>query len=158
MSYRRILSYVPRMMCALLVLVNVPAFAGQTSTVQNIKPHEAWAKVARHQVILIDVRSPAEWRQSGVPETARLVTLNDPRGVKGFLNGVRKIARGNMSQPIAVICRTGNRSLKAATLLTQNGFKTVYNVTEGVAGIQKGTGWAARGLPMVNCHDCNAEN
>lgn len=132
--------------------------AAAHADVFDVKPHQAWSKVERGEAILIDVRTQSEWLQTGVPRTARLVTLSDPRGSAGFVEGVKKAVRGNNKQPVALICRTGSRSAKAAELLDEAGFKTVYNVTEGVVGNGRDTGWAARGLPMTSCGACTPQN
>lgn len=124
----------------------------------NLKPHQAWSKMERGEMILLDVRTQGEWLQSGVPKTARLVTLSDPRGAAGFVAGAKKAVRGNLKTPVGVICRTGNRSATAAALLAQAGFKTIYNIPEGVIGDARTIGWAVRGLPMVSCGDCIPEN
>ncbi len=126
--------------------------------VTNLKPHQAWSKVERGEAVLVDVRTPAEWQQTGVPREAKRVTLNDPRGAAGFVAGVMKAVRGDNRVPVAVICRSGNRSARAAAILDKAGFKTVYNVTEGVVGKSAESGWAARGLPMVSCGACAAQN
>lgn len=123
---------------------------------QNLKPHQAWSKIKREGTILIDVRTPAEWRATGVPETARLITL--AAGKAAFVKGVAKAVRGDNRIPVAVICRTGTRSAQAAEILVQAGFKTVYNVQEGVVGNGSDTGWAMRGLPMVSCGACTPQN
>ncbi|HNJ72322.1 MAG TPA: rhodanese-like domain-containing protein, partial [bacterium] len=36
-----------------------------------------------------------------------------------------------------VYCRSGNRSAKAALLMNQKGFQSVYNVADGMIGIVK---------------------
>jgi rhodanese-related sulfurtransferase len=146
--------------CVLVVLFAAlgVARAEVAVPVQNLKPHQAWSKVERSEAVLIDVRTVDEWRQTGVPREAKRITLNDARGAAGFVAAVMKAVRGDNRTPVALICRSGNRSAKAAALLSQAGFKTVYNVTEGVVGNGRDTGWAARGLPMVSCGACAAEN
>ncbi|MBN2751103.1 MAG: rhodanese-like domain-containing protein [Rhodospirillaceae bacterium] len=134
------------------------ALAGSTVVVESLKPHQAWSKMERKEAILIDVRTRPEWLQTGVPQNARQVTLSDPRGAAGFVAGVKKAVRGDMKTPVMLICRTGNRSAQAALLLVNAGFKTVYNVPEGVIGNGRDTGWAWRGLPMVGCGVCMAQN
>ncbi len=141
---------------ALLFVFVAPT--AHAADVQSLKPHQAWSKMERGEMVLLDVRTQAEWYQSGVPKSAHLVTLSDPRGAAGFVAGAKKAVRGNLKTPVGVICRTGNRSAKAAQLLAQAGFKTVYDVPEGAIGDAKSTGWAVRGLPMVSCGDCIPEN
>lgn len=141
---------------AVFVLLAAPVAHAEDA--QSLKPHQAWSKIERGEMTLLDVRTQGEWLQSGVPKSARLVTLSDPRGAAGFVAGAKKAVRGNLKTPVGVICRTGNRSALAAQLLAQAGFKTIYNVPEGVIGDAKSTGWAVRGLPMVDCGDCIPEN
>ena len=143
---------------AFALLVCLAAPPAHAAGVESLKPHQAWSKMERGEMILLDVRTQAEWYQSGVPKSARLVTLSDPRGAAGFVAGAKKAVRGNLKSPVGVICRTGNRSAAAAQLLVQAGFKTIYDVPEGVIGDAKSTGWAVRGLPMVACGDCSPEN
>jgi len=40
-------------------------------------------------------------------------------------------------QPIVVICRSGNRSVSACTMLGKSGFSQVYNLTGGIIAWQK---------------------
>ena len=48
-----------------------------------------------------------------------------------------------LTSPVAVICRSGNRSAYAAQALAARGLNTV-NVSDGM------TGWAVAGRPMVS--------
>ncbi len=59
--------------------------------------------------LLVDIRRPEEWRASGVVDGALLVTYTAPQA---FLDAVKpKLAEG---QRLALICRTGNRTSRAA--------------------------------------------
>ena len=59
--------------------------------------------------LLVDIRRPEEWRASGVIEGALLVTYTSPQA---FLDAVTpKLKEG---QKLALICRTGNRTSRAA--------------------------------------------
>ena len=55
------------------------------------------------------------------------------------------------SDPIALICRTGNRTTQVQRYLQGQGFTNVYNVKEGMAGSGAGPGWIKRGLPVESC-------
>lgn len=145
-------------MLRLLAVVLAVCLAAPAWAAEELKPHLAWSKMERGGMILLDVRTPAEWLQTGVPKNARLVTLSDPRGTAGFVAGAKKAVRGDLRKPVGVICRTGNRSAVAVALLEKAGFKNVFDVPEGVVGNGRDTGWASRGLPMVSCGDCAAEN
>lgn len=82
---------------------------------------------------LLDVREPAEWADTGVPEGAALISLGEL--------GSRAVELAT-ERPVYVICRSGNRSRTASDLLVGLGFTQVYNVDGGV------TAWLDAGLPV----------
>lgn len=105
--------------------------------------------------MLLDIRSPPEWAETGIPDSGRAITLHDPQGKAGFLEAVKKAVNGNYSHPIALICAVGGRSHWAQRFLTQNGFTDVSDVSEGMMG--RGAdrpGWIKRGLPTKPCPPC----
>lgn len=84
-------------------------------------------------VRLIDVREPDEWAAAHV-QGAQLVPLAQvPDHVQEF----------SAAAPVYLICRSGNRSGRAAQWLRQQGVAAV-NVAGGMQA------WAARGRPMVS--------
>ncbi len=60
-------------------------------------------------LLVVDIRSPEEWKESGVIEGALLVTYNSP---ESFLSAVAPNLKDG--QRLALICRSGNRSSRAA--------------------------------------------
>ncbi len=115
---------------------------------------EASVRAEAGEVVLIDVRSPQEWRQTGVPKGARRVTIHDPGGLKGFVDAMAAAVDGDLEKPIAVICARGNRSTLAQKVLGEAGFTRVFNIREGFIGGPYGPGWVKRGLPVEPCPDC----
>jgi len=111
-------------------------------------PTEANASAASGTVVLIDIRHPSEWRETGVASPARTITMHDPKGPDGFLKAVAQAVDGDMSQPIALICASGVRSTWAQRFLAARGFRRVYNVKEGMLGTGSKPGWIRRGLPV----------
>ncbi|MEW5787147.1 MAG: rhodanese-like domain-containing protein [Pseudomonadota bacterium] len=95
-------------------------------------------------VPLYDVRRPEEWRQTGLVGGSRPLTWVDGAGrptAEFFATFLRDVPR---DQPVAVICRTGNRTDQLAReLMEKHGYTRVYNVTRGI------TGWLADGQPVV---------
>lgn len=135
--------------CALLFgAVSAPALAQQTSAATafyKTVSSEAFSK-APGGATLVDVREPTEWTQTGMPATARGVPISSADFVAKVLaeNG------GDKSKPVAVICRSGTRSMKAAEQLTAAGFTNVTNVGDGMIGRDGiGKGWLAASLPTV---------
>jgi rhodanese-related sulfurtransferase len=85
------------------------------------------------QIQLVDCREPYEWEAGRVEGAVHLP-----------LNAIMAGDMGDLSQdrPIAVICRTGNRSELATMMFQARGFEA-YNVQGGMEE------WAAQGLPFV---------
>ncbi len=111
-------------------------------------------RAAAGEILVIDVRSPGEWRQTGVAKGARRVTIHDPGGLAGFVEAVKAAVAGDLTRPIAVICAIGNRSTLAQRLLAKAGFTRVLNIKEGMLGGPNGPGWLPRGLPVERCTAC----
>jgi rhodanese-related sulfurtransferase len=105
-------------------------------------------------LLVIDVRSPQEWGQSGVPQGARLVTIHGPDGLAGFVEALRRELGEDTDRPVALICARGQRSTVAQAALIEAGFTQVLNIREGVFGSRSGPGWLTRDLPMESCRSC----
>lgn len=135
-----------------LLLAAVAAAAAAQPNEGIISAEEALAMTRSGQAILIDIRTPDEWRQTGIPSGARRANASDPQGPAAFLQEVLDIVGDQRTQAIAIICRTGNRTTKARAFLMSKGFAEVYNVKEGVAGSDAGDGWFKRGLPVEPCN------
>jgi rhodanese-related sulfurtransferase len=73
---------------------------------------------------------------------------------KGFVQEILTAVDGDKDAPIAIICRTGNRTAYTQKALQDLGFTQVYNVKEGMAGSAAGPGWVRRGLPVEACRTC----
>ena len=115
-----------------------------------ISAPDARAAALAGSVIIIDVRSPREWRQTGVPSGARTVTIDNRNGIKAFIAQMAKAVGGDKSKPIALICAAGARSARALKILTAAGFTKIQNVSEGMLGRpDAGPGWLKRGLPVT---------
>ncbi|WP_240790357.1 rhodanese-like domain-containing protein [Rhodobacter sp. SY28-1] len=117
-----------------------PAQAGQTLDAET-----AFQRAQAGNLLLIDIRQPDEWADTGSPEGAQRLDLRSP----DFLDRLSELAEGDTDRPIALICATGGRSARTARALTAAGFTNVLDVSEGMLGSSAGPGWLARGLPTV---------
>ena len=108
--------------------------------------NEELKNVLKQGTPLIDLRTVSEWQQTGVVEGSQLIMLYDERGradAEQWLKQVELVA--DPAKPIALICRTGNRTGKAAQILAQKyPNRTIYNVRDGI------TGWARASQPVVS--------
>jgi len=111
---------------------------------------QAYQAAQAGRLTLIDVRTPAEWRETGVPVGAIRADLKDPGGPAAFVATVTAALKGDKTTAVAVICRSGNRSTHAQQVLQEAGFSAVSNIREGMAGNPvDGPGWLARHLPVA---------
>lgn len=98
----------------------------------------------RGGALLVDVREPSEWAQTGMPMDAVGISVSR----SDFVAEVLKASGGDKSKPVAVFCRSGSRSVKAANALVEAGFTNVTNVGDGWIGREGvGAGWGASDLP-----------
>lgn len=134
-------------------LVLAPVAAGGKERV--ISPEDAYRAAAENRLTLIDIRSPREWRRSGLPQGAQPITMHNPAGMEAFIAEVRAAVSGDLDRPIALICAAGERSHRMLQQLTAQGFTNVLDLSEGMFG--RGAdkpGWIARGLPVEPCQRC----
>jgi rhodanese-related sulfurtransferase len=97
-------------------------------------------------VAIVDIRTAPEWLQTGVVPESRLLTFFDEKGkvdAAAWLAQVQKFAKP--SDPVILICRTGNRTKEASRFLSANaGYAKVYNVKYGIKD------WIASNRPIVS--------
>ena len=110
--------------------------SGSKPAIEQIDPATAHERVRRKDLVLIDVRTAEEW-QGGVAKGAYMVTLGSPT----MVDTIYGLLKEDASKPVAVICRSGMRSGRAAKLLAQAGFTDVSNVRGGMMA------WTAANLP-----------
>jgi rhodanese-related sulfurtransferase len=105
----------------------------------RISPSEAHQRVQAGEAVLVDVREQPEWSTchapcavhlplSGLPAQTRI-----PTSVKG--------------RPVVAVCRSGNRSQRAAQLLAARGVDVV-DVEGGMIA------WERAGLPVSSPRGC----
>lgn len=99
--------------------------------VPDVDVREAFTR-AKRGAKLVDVRSPAEYRQAH-PKGARNLP---PEQIKRDATGLKR------DDELLVICLSGHRSPKAARRLAGMGFTNVSNVSGGLAA------WKQAGLPV----------
>lgn len=138
----------------LIVILTLAAPAAQAAQ-SVIGVLDALAGVEAGEMTLVDIRTPREWRSTGLPKGAGAIDINAPGGLRAFIGKILRQVGGRKDRPVAVICAVGGRSTRAASALLRAGFTTVYNVREGMLGNRRdGPGWISRKLPIVPCPDC----
>ena len=127
-----------------VLLVTHSSFANAEKS--DISVLEAHQRAKSGDLVLVDIRAPKEWSQSGVPASGQLITMYQ-RGDK-FLAAIKKATGGDASKPVALICATGVRSLRLQNALQRAGYKNVINVLGGMFGTSSNQGWIKAGLPV----------
>ena len=105
----------------------------------------ALEELMKQGVPVIDIRTPEEWRTTGVIEGSRLLTFFDSQGrydVPAWLAGLSEIAAPD--EPVAIICHSGGRSAVVTRFLdSQVEYRRIHDVHEGIAR------WIEEGRPTV---------
>jgi rhodanese-related sulfurtransferase len=131
-------------LAAAMLALGFPALAQSQTPVRTLSA-EAFAK-APGEAILIDVREPREWAQTGTPAQAKRVSISRT----DFVTAVLAEVGGDKTKPVALICRSGSRSVRAAEQLAAAGFTNITNVGDGMIGRDGvGKGWLAANLPLT---------
>ena len=118
-------------------IVAVPALAAKpvTATV---------AEVRNGKRLLIDIREAEEWIRTGVPQGAKLLSMND----FDFDEQLQEMTGGDRNRPVALLCCTGVRAESLRKRLKVRGYSNVTVVEGGLLGDGKHGGWIAAGLPV----------
>lgn len=121
-------------------------FVATTLFAETMSAGQAFEAVKSNEIILLDIRTEGEWKQSGVGEGAWLLNLKDRQfGAKLFA-----IIDANPDKKIGLICAVGGRSGYVIDALEKRGYQNIVDVAEGMFGSAKGPGWLKAGLPTVS--------
>ena len=105
---------------------------GQTSKFRTVDVAEFANAVADTSYVVLDVRTPAEHAEGHIPGTHFNIDVLEDNYTENALKVIPK------DKPVALYCRSGNRSKNAARILAENG----YQVLELGTGFR---GWTAAG-------------
>jgi rhodanese-related sulfurtransferase len=125
------------------ILWIITAVLGMTLAMQQLQASQGVdVKTAQNMVsqgaLLLDVREPSEYAAVHAVN-AKLMPLGQV--------GLRlKELETYKDKPIAVICRSGNRSSRAVAILQEAGFTKVVNVQGGTSA------WVDAGLDVVTSY------
>ena len=101
---------------------------------RDITSKEAKALLDKNKnVFLLDVRTPQENSQARLAGTV-LIPIGE------FERRINEVPK---NRPVIVYCAVGSRSKPVADFLVKNGYKEVYNMSDGIMG------WYRNGFPIV---------
>jgi rhodanese-related sulfurtransferase len=121
-----------RMLFGALLLVCL-SYSLALAGVRDISSREAKALLDQNRnIYVLDVRTPQENSQAKLPGTV-LIPISEIE---------RRVAEVPKNRTILVYCAVGARSKPVAEFLAKNGYKDVYNMTDGIVG------WYRNGFPL----------
>jgi rhodanese-related sulfurtransferase len=112
----------------------------------NMNSPEIAKLVAEKKIILVDIRTPDEWAETGIAEGAHKLDMTDPL----FLAKLAKLTGNKRNEPVALICRTASRTRVVQSYLMQSGHTNIVNVEGGMVGNSADKGWIKHGLKVVS--------
>ena len=122
----------------IVVLSGVFMLVASCSIGQNkndIQIDEFQKKIATENYILVDVRTAEEYTEGHLEGALNIdyfsATFSD------------EISNIGLEKPVLVYCRSGNRSGKSMRIMSDLGFKEVYNLIGGIKG------WKAKNNRLI---------
>jgi rhodanese-related sulfurtransferase len=110
-----------------------PSFREKLSGTRQVGPQEAVMLFNHEDALVLDVRENSEYADGHIPK-ARHIPLGQLR------ERVKELEKFK-ARPIVAVCRTGNRSGTASSVLRKAGFEHVHNLAGGMVA------WEQAGLP-----------
>jgi rhodanese-related sulfurtransferase len=115
------------------------------ATPRRMSVREAHEAAERGDILLLDIRTRAEWKETGVATSAHPVSMHE----ESFLAKLNALTGGDKSKPVALICAVGGRSRALQHILTGMGYDNITDVSEGMIGGVYGPGWIKSKLPVA---------
>lgn len=114
-----------------LLLVSLFSCQQKGETFKSLSVDEFARLIAQPEMQLVDVRTVAEYSEAHIPGSININVLDETfEAVADSMLQAEK--------PVALYCRSGKRSKKAAAILSKKGY-TVYELDKGFNGWQEAT-------------------
>jgi rhodanese-related sulfurtransferase len=117
------------------------------SKVQELFPWDVEERLEKEDMLIIDVREPYEFNAMHIANS-----INVPRGILetaceyDFEETIPELVEAR-DRTVIIVCRSGNRSLFAADVMQQMGYKNVLSLKTGLRG------WNEADQPLVTNND-----
>lgn len=111
----------------LFVAFMFSAVACMPGSYSNVSPDKAkgMIKSGGAELLLLDVRTPGEYKSEGHIKNSLLIPINLLESKLGEISAYK-------DKDIIVYCAVGGRSSRASSILSEKGFKKIYNMTGGI--------------------------
>jgi len=104
-----------------------------TSLFAELKQEWATEKFLQKNIKVIDIRTPAEWRETGIVKGSYEIMFFDEQGnydVPKFLKALDKVVKKD--EQFALICRVGSRTGMVSEFLSKDMGYKVINLKGGI--------------------------
>ena len=116
------------------LLLLIPAFAFAEDKAKHVKADEAAKIIAAGDVIIVDVRTPDEFKDGHIKGAKNIDIMSD--------DFAAQLAKIDKTKPVLVHCQAGGRSTRALPTFEKLGFTNLIHLDEGFGG------WEAAGKPV----------
>ncbi|HEV2509458.1 rhodanese-like domain-containing protein [Bosea sp. (in: a-proteobacteria)] len=134
-----------RALLLLAALFSLSVRAEAQTALPSLSVSEAHEAAKAGKLVLVDIRTPDEWADTGVPEGAIKLDMTG----SAFEVRLAALKLDHPGKPIALICRTGNRTSTLQKTLAGRGWTNLVDVRGGLLGNPRDKGWLAEGLPVT---------
>ena len=104
-----------------------------TSLFAELKHEWATEKFLQKNIKVIDIRTPAEWRETGIVKGSSTIMFFDEEGnydVEKFLKALDKVVKKD--EQFSLICRVGSRTGMVSEFLSKDMGYKVINLKGGI--------------------------
>lgn len=99
-------------------------WAAFRSLLANVSPEDIPELLLEKDLVILDVRTPAERDQDGLPGAVGMNYFDD--------DFIEKLLALDRDRPYLVYCRTGRRSLRVCTWMRNSGFDHLFHMDGGL--------------------------
>lgn len=108
------------------------ASSGSTQSGASLVSMSGEELASNANILLVDIRTPPEWQQTGIIDGALLVTYSD---ADSFLAAIEPHLKPGQS--LALVCRSGNRTSRAARQISGQIDVPVLDVAGGMIRVAR---------------------
>ncbi|MGR6871725.1 rhodanese-like domain-containing protein [Pseudomonas sp. HK3] len=123
------------LVAALLALFALLAWDGSHKAGPKVSTHEATRLINQSNALVLDIREKGDFKAGHVVDS-----VNIPNSQ--VINRVSELEK-HKTDPIIVVCKTGQTASAASKALKENGFEQVYRLSGGIME------WTNNNLPLV---------
>lgn len=99
----------------------------------SVKDEEASQALLNSKIPIVDIRTPSEWKETGLLQGSIPIMLFDEKGQYDLNDFLQKLNSAvDTKKPFAIICRTGSRTKILASFLSQKMNYDVVNIKSGI--------------------------